>query len=201
VPFSQHHPSYADRRVGTGYQTIEQIGCLLCSATDMLVASGVTTNPGHLNRWLARNGGFVSSNLFVFGAVEPLGVRLEAVIDCHAVPAPMDRVEATLEAGGWALAMVDFRPWTPVVDQHWVRLIGSVDGREDYLIMDPWLPPGAEVFTLMTRYARPSWPAPWRAIFRLALYRPDPVPSSASVEVRRPTPVQRRRFLWNRKRA
>lgn len=182
--FSQHNPRWADRRVGTGRLTLDRTGCLVCAATGVLTEADVDTNPGRLNRWLGRHGGFASGNLFVFSAIEPLGVVLDAVVDCSRVPAPMGRVEETLGAGGWVLAKVDFSPWTPVVNQHWVEVLEATD--TDCAIADPWLPPGSEEIALMARYARASWPGPARAILRLALYLPllSPPPLSVSLVAR-----------------
>ncbi len=191
--FSQHDPRWADLRIGYGTQTFKQVGCLVCCVAGMLVLAGnEELDPAVLNRWLMRAGGFIG-NRFVFGSIRPWGVDLEEVIDCYSVPAPMDRAQETLDAEGWVLAEVDFKPWTYLVDQHWVRVIEVYEN--DCLIADPWLPPGYGTRRLMPAYARAEWENPARAIFRLALYRP------AEGERRGETRwVQRRWPRFNRKR-
>jgi hypothetical protein len=167
--FSQRDPRWADVKLGTSGATIGGMGCLDTSAASILDGFGVQTDPGRLNRWLARNDGFIQGSLFVFAAIEALGVQLEAVIDCSRQPAPMDLVAQALDLGQGVVALVDFRPGGSV-NQHWVRILAYDAEEEDCRIVDPWMPPGYELYWLMARYAVPAWDDPARAIFRLAMY-------------------------------
>lgn len=165
--FSQRDPRWESVRLGLSYQTMGAYGCLVTSIASMLADFGVDTDPGRLNRWLARNGGFVNGNLMVFGALEKFGVSLLDLVDCSTRPAPMDRIRQAMLSGEGVVAMVDFNPGG-TVNQHWVRSLRITD--DDALIMDPWAPPGYEVYWLMARYAQPAWNDPSRALFRVAIY-------------------------------
>lgn len=193
--FSQRDPEWADVKVGTGRQTLAQTGCLVCAAASVVVDSGQTQyDPGSLNRWLGRNGGFVGGNLFVFGVLSKLNLTLTRIVDCHVALAPMGDVKATLVDGGYVLAKVDFRPHTRFVDQHWVRIISVSD--DDCEMMDPYLPLGCPVTSLMNRYARPSWDGPPRAIFRLAFYQSS---TREVIPETKPAVQERRRWTLDRK--
>ncbi len=169
--FHQDNVRWGDTPLGlSGGCTLGSAGCLCTVAAGMLAAVfGVDTDPGRLNRWLCRNGGFTGGNRLNFGALEKFGLD-GTVIDCSRVPAPMDIVIDTLQIGGGVLAKVDFLPGGHL-NEHWVRILECSE--EDCLIHDPWLPESAGAYFLMARYAHPSWDNPARAIFRLAIYLAD----------------------------
>lgn len=130
-------------------------------------------DPGTLNRWLCRNNGYTSGNLIVFSRLgEPAGLAVE-VIDCSRRSAPMDKIQAALDAGGYPLVKVDFKPGGSV-QQHWVRILELTD--DDALIHDPWLLDGGP-YWLMARYGHWTWDDVARAVYRVALYtkRPDSI--------------------------
>lgn len=168
--FSQRDPRWADIHLGTGQETLGQAGCLIsCIASALCDVAGYDTDPGRLNRWLARHDGFARLNHFVFASVAPLEMALQDVIPCPG-PAPMDKIVATLNAQGAVIAKVDFEPNDRAVQQHWVRVL-ELSG-EDCIIMDPWLLPGCEVYYMLPRYARHDWANAAIAILHLALYLP-----------------------------
>jgi hypothetical protein len=181
--FSQRDPRWADVRLGHSYTTLGGYGCLVCAVASALVDFGLDTDPARLNRWLARNGGFTGGNLFVFGAVEGLGMALERLVDCARRPAPVGELAEALEDGAAVVAKVDFHPGGGV-NEHWVRVLRFT--ADDALIVDPWLPPGAGLTWLMPRYAPPGWEGPARAIFRAAVYvatgTSSPAPRSVTTE-------------------
>lgn len=177
--YSQQDERRADLRLGTSRSTIGGYGCLLNVAAGALgdLRPSMAMTPEDLNRWLIRNNGYTGGNLFVFNALEPLGITLDAVIDCYRQAAPMDRVEQALRDSREVLALVDFKPGG-AVGQHWVRLLDPVyvdyprqPAFTDYVIHDPWLPEGKNEIRLLSRYALPTWDDAARAIFRLAIYR------------------------------
>lgn len=185
--FSQRDPRWADVRLGVGQEHIGASGCLMTCVASLLVdVVGLDTDPGRLNRWLARNKGYNDGNLFVFSSVASLGLQLEDVIPCPG-PAPMDKIKATLAVGGGVIVKVDFDPGG-AIQQHWVRVLDVL--ADDCKIMDPWLPPGSEIYWLMPRYATPTWPNPATAILHVALYRRGTVPTAEATQQRlsiRPT--------------
>jgi hypothetical protein len=178
--YSQRDDRWRRLRLGSSGVTIGDYGCLLCA-----VASGVTDlgvrihslvpDPPRLNRWLARNEGFIGSdpasrNRFVFNAMAPLGVEMVDYIDCRNSPAPLGPLEAALaREDQFAVIQVDFAPATGGTQQHWVRPLAWFE--TDVQIMDPWLEGPSQQAFLMTHYAQPDWDDPRRAIFRIVVYR------------------------------
>ncbi len=133
-------------------------------------------DPPRLNRWLARNRGYVAPrsatkerNLFVFDSLGPLGVKLVDYVDARSKPAPLDQLEEALGVEDQCVALhVDFTPGG-TNQQHWVRAVSWHD--HDIQLMDPWITGPSQEAYLMTRYALPSWDGPERAIFRIAIYK------------------------------
>lgn len=168
-----------------GGETIGTAGCLLTLGAEMLtedgncmqqrgflpgivtrLSLGMQLDPGTLNRWLCRNNGYKSGNLIVFAKLgERAGLGCE-VIDCANIAAPMDKVQITLDAGGYPIVKVDFQPGG-VIQQHWVRILELTD--DDALVHDPWLPDGGP-YWLMARYGHWAWKNVARAVYRMALY-------------------------------
>jgi hypothetical protein len=74
-----------DGRWGGNYlisQTVCQVGCLMSSVSMALnglgkSVNGQSSNPGVLNAFLRSNGGYVSGNLFVWGAVSRFGLSYQ----------------------------------------------------------------------------------------------------------------------------
>ncbi len=179
--YSQRDDRWQRVMLGESSTTIGANGCLLCAVasglTDRCVTiQGLPSDPPRLNRWLARNSGFVAPrgqtrerNLFVFDAMRPLGIKMVDYIDARGRPAPMDQLEEALGEDDQFVALhVDFRPGG-AAQQHWVRAISWHD--EDVRVMDPWIQGPNQESYLMTRYALPSWEDPSRAIYRMVVYR------------------------------
>lgn len=165
--FSQRNELWSPIPLGTyGGHTVGSAGCLMTCCADILTECGVDTDPGRLNRYLARNGGYIRGNLLVFSAICGLADLSVEVIDCARQAAPVDRVRETLAGNGFVIAKVDFHPGG-AVQQHWVRILEI--NEEDAIITDPWLTTPRR-YSMMARYGRYDWPGPARAIFRLAFY-------------------------------
>ena len=76
--YRQGDPRWGKEILGFGPNTIAAAGCLMTSVTSMVAGegvqiSGVVPTPDVMNNWLKGNNGFVSGDLFVWAAVEPLG--------------------------------------------------------------------------------------------------------------------------------
>jgi hypothetical protein len=197
--YSQRDDRWQRVMLGESSTNIGANGCLICSVASGLIdvgveIAGLLPDPSHLNRWLARNRGYVAPggqpkerNLFVFSALAALGVEMVAYIDARNQPAPIDRLKEALAVEGQFVALhVDFRPGGNVL-QHWVRAVQWWD--DDVEVMDPWITGPSQQSYLMARYALPSWDTPARAIFRMVIYRynavgaeyPAPSPSRRAV--------------------
>jgi len=100
----------------------------------MLRHFGFDTDPGRLNDLLKANGGYQNGNLFVWGALEKIfkgvsfGYRYNG--------AYLDKIDEQLRAGKPVIINVDLNPATSVLDEHWVLIVGKVNG--SYIINDPW---------------------------------------------------------------
>ena len=78
--FKQCDSRWGSNQIGTSSKTICQVGCLMSSMSMVLndchktLDGGAAANPGTFNTWLKGHGGYVSGNLYVWGAVQPLGL-------------------------------------------------------------------------------------------------------------------------------
>jgi len=184
--YSQRSELWQRVMLGQSSTTIGGYGCLICSVASGLTDAGVLidglpADPARLNRWLARNKGFSASssapresNRFVFNSMSALGVKLVEYIDCRNKTAPVDKIQDALGKERHFVAIqVDFKPGTTGYEQHWVRAVEWVG--VDVRVMDPWIIGSNQETYLMTQYALPPWDTPARAIFRIAIYRCDPV--------------------------
>lgn len=179
--YSQLDDRWQRVMLGESSTTIGANGCLICSVASGLTDVGVEIgglppDPSRLNRWLARNRGYVAPrdqakerNLYVFDSLRPLGVELVDYIDARGKAAPVGRLQEALEAENQVVAIhVDFRPGG-AVQQHWVRAVHWYE--DDVEVMDPWIKGTTQQSYLMTRYALPSWDTPSRAIYRMVIYQ------------------------------
>jgi hypothetical protein len=186
--YGQQDPPWRNVLLGTSAVTIGGYGCTITALASYLTDVGVEIgtappDPGLLNRWLARHGGFWRGNLLIFDSVRPLGVEMIEYIDCRAQPAPIARLQDALLDQRGVLIEVDFRPATRAVNPHWVRLLRLME--DDAWIMDPWLAAGWEITRLMPRYARPDWDTPARAVMRAVIYG-ERAPAAANDAAARP---------------
>lgn len=177
---SQRDPRWKDVTLGFGDRT-STIGAYGCTLTCLTMAvnqlNGTSGTPDKLNELLKALGPGVgytgkTGNLMVFGALSKavskilLRVKLSNFIRCRDVPAPMDVIDAALDAGKAVVVELDFSP-APGLQNHWVLIHGRQGG--DYLIYDPWPVPavGSE---LLSKYAqKPEWTAA-RIITSVVIY-------------------------------
>jgi len=149
TPLSQKDPRWGSVKLGTSTSTIGGYGCLITSASMMLRHFGFDTDPGRLNDLLKANGGYHDGNLFVWGSLEKIfnGVKFGYRYN----GAYLDKVDAQLQAGKPVIVNVDMYPATSALDEHWVLIVGKVNG--SYIINDPWY--GTQ-FKFEDKYGAPS---------------------------------------------
>jgi hypothetical protein len=133
-PLAQRDPSWASIQLGTSSKTIGSHGCLITSATMMLRYFGKDLTPATLNTWLKANNGYQNSNWFVWSSLKYLDDNIS--FRYRYEYAAMDKVDEQLMKGIPSIINVDMIPETAVLDEHWVLVIGKVDG--SYIINDPW---------------------------------------------------------------
>jgi hypothetical protein len=162
--FSQRDPAWSALHLGTSSSTIGGYGCLITCVASMLTDAGKPFTPALLNAWLIQNGGYSGGNLFVFAAIDKLGlVKYDYMIDCATKPAPMTQLGAEIKAGKYVIVKVDFNPATLATEEHWVRYLG--DGQ----MFDPWQ---GDIAPIVPRY-RGATEA--QAILRCLIYKPSMV--------------------------
>ncbi|MBN1248875.1 MAG: hypothetical protein JXC32_14535 [Anaerolineae bacterium] len=205
--FSQLDDAWKRVMLGESSTTIGANGCLLCSVASGLADLGVQiqglpADPPRLNRWLARNKGYVAPrsqtrerSLFVFDSMQPLGVKMVDYIDARRRSAPLDVIEKALAADDlFVVIHVDFSPGG-TAQQHWVRAVAWYE--HDIKVMDPWITGSTQESYLMTRYALPSWDDPSRAIYRIAVYQAvDPETTYPTSGVTTRTIVQEQLYTY-----
>jgi hypothetical protein len=156
-PLSQRDPRWSSQQLGFGAvdSTIGNYGCVVTSLTMLVNGHGFNETPGSLNdrlKSLGPNVGYTGEtrNLMVWDALRLAlpGMRFADRVDCMNVPAPMDKINATLNANKAVVVQLDMAPQQGFFSQHWVLLYAR-DG-DEYLIHDPWLLP-SESRTPITR--------------------------------------------------
>jgi hypothetical protein len=160
-PLSQRDPQWKDVALGFGdaSSTIGRYGCTLTCLTMAANGMGCNETPATLDaklRALGFGAGYTgdTKNLIVFSGLEKIFpfIRFAYYKRCRTVAAPMDVVNAALDAGNPVVVEVDFSP-AAGLQNHWV-LIYAREG-DQYKIYDPWPAPVAGSEQL-SKYAH--WP-------------------------------------------
>ena len=86
--FKQCDSRWGSNKLGTSAKTVCQAGCLMSSVAMVLndcgkTVNGQSANPGNFNSWLVSNGGYVSGNLFVWGATSKFGLSFVGFSSDH----------------------------------------------------------------------------------------------------------------------
>ena len=170
--YSQLDPRWSGANVGHGAQRIGAWGCLMTCMAMGLTAYGARYTPLALNERLKTEGdnGFVGSNVqFIAPAFVLPGLRqgknLRSFED-SAIPFtewtgedPIVRIDVALSLGQIVLAQVDTKPndglFNSNVEQHWVIITKRTPSGDDYLILDPVVPPAQvndQPRSLMVKY-------------------------------------------------
>lgn len=181
--FSQRDSAWGPARLGTSpSHTLASAGCLVTAAAEMMYRWNIKTDPGKLNRWLSKNGGYAGTHLFVFNSLENWpdftlpAIKLDELIDCRKVPAPVGSIQCSLDFSFThdqpslgLLIQVAFNPYQRG-SQHWVMgyMNTRINGEDDIQVMDPWT--GKMISLLSGPYGRPDWDLE-RMIMRVAVYK------------------------------
>jgi uncharacterized protein YvpB len=157
---------------GTGtYDTIGWNGCALTSVAMLLSGYGFMITPQDLNQKLKGVNGFAGSGI-KWQAVPLVCSQIKLAADPYANTggAPLDKINATLDAGRPVIVRVDTKPSEDPnkPDDHYVMLFLR-SGNNDYLMLDPY-PYQTDVTkpqSVMTRYGfgRPLNQVIERAVF------------------------------------
>ncbi len=146
--YGQQWQPWGPEDLGTSTSTIAADGCALTASAMLLEAYGVSTNPGALNQWLIANGGYVSQDLLVWGAVaqyaQSQGVKV-SYTGWEADSVPL--IESSLAAGNPVIAQV-----TLDGNMHFVLITGLGPGGALW-INDPWY---GDHTTFQARYGNPA---------------------------------------------
>lgn len=162
TPLSQRDPAWANIPLGfaDAGQTLGSHGCTVTVLTMMANGFGFQETPATLNEKLKAvgpNQGFFGPLVAWYGVPRALpGIKLNKLVDCREVPAPMAEIDALLDAGKPIVAELDMSP-NPGLQKHWVLIYARKDG--DYLIHDPWPVPAEPSASLKQRYGFAGAPA------------------------------------------
>jgi hypothetical protein len=161
-PLSQRDPDWKNIPLGFTHEgrTIGSDGCTLTCLTMLVNGFGFQETPATLNdklKALGPNQGFFGALIAWFGVPRVLpGLKLNKLIECRRVPAPMAEIDAALDAGKPVVVELDMSP-SPGFQNHWVLVYGRQDN--DYLIHDPWPWPTEQSALLTQRYGFVGKPA------------------------------------------
>lgn len=101
---------------------------------------GFRETPLTMNQKLTENGGYMSGNLFVWGAIPKLfpGLKYKGKWSNKnpLTQAQMNQIREAINKGYPVFLQIDTIPSTSALDEHWVLAIGY-DG-DDFIIQDPW---------------------------------------------------------------
>lgn len=138
--FSQIDPRWKNQPMGFDPNaTIGSLGCLLTDLAMIATGFGFDETPATLNQKIKALGpdvGFRGALVVpaILTRILP-GVVFRDFIDCHNIPAPLDRIDDALDANQPVIVQIDFSP-AAGLQSHWLLLYGKKNG--DYLLQDPW---------------------------------------------------------------
>ena len=149
--FDQDDPRWGRRHLGNKHHTIDSAGCAL-TATAMAISriSGRRIDPGELDRWCDRNGGYFGNDLIWDRAARARGLRA-------ARPAfSLERIDANLAGGRPVVIGVNFKKGGGVNGtDHWLTVTArrrDEKGRRYYVCHDPGLGRQIRLYPHGTRY-------------------------------------------------
>ena len=106
--FKQCDSRWGSHQLGTSSNTICKAGCLMSSASMALAGTGHNYNPDTLNNWLKANGGYASGDLFVWGAINKLGLTHKGFISNSQIKGALDAGQVVIvnvhSGAHWVLA-------------------------------------------------------------------------------------------------
>ena len=156
--FGQRWPGWSRQALGTDpTDTIGSSGCAMTAVAMVQAGLGYATNPGDLNRWLTRNGGYIDNDILLWrqavgatrGGVRWRWSHVPGIVsqlrtddqDINDLPS-LRTVEAALDAGNLVVAEVRLYG-----QMHFVVLTGHAGAT--LFINDPWF---GDRSTLQVRY-------------------------------------------------
>jgi len=168
MKFWQQDPKWSSEKLGTSAVTIGGYGCALCALAMIEKYYNFDTDPLKLNQLLIDKSVYAERNLMKWWEINKVNefVSLKEWIDCLTTPAPLEKIDAELEASRPVICHVDLNPNQPGPD-HFIVIIGKTEDGH-YIIFDPWYNEDSVFFDW--RYGDPA-----KGIFRLLLIN-GPVP-------------------------
>lgn len=133
-PLAQRDPRWKDYQLGTSNKTIGSHGCVITDATMLSRYLGIDIDPAGMNAWLKANNGYQNSNWFVWSILKNLDSRISFGYRYNY--AATDKIDAQLLKKMPSIVNVDLIPSTSYLDEHWVLVVGKING--SYIINDPW---------------------------------------------------------------
>ena len=189
-PLSQTDPRWKDSLLGfDSTSTIGSYGCLLTCLAMAANALGSNETPASLNDKMKAINGFIGSMVKV-GAISTAlpGIKLGGIVQCNNQQAPVDQINAQLDAGLPVIVEVDYSP-KPGLQNHWVLLYGR--SGSDYLLYDPYpYPVETKDVTLTSRYGFAGSPKEIITSVVYLLGSAQTLPVSATQPVAQPAPPQ-----------
>ncbi|MCP4419718.1 MAG: SH3 domain-containing protein [Chloroflexi bacterium] len=146
----QNDPRWENKIMGFGStETIGNLGCLVTSLTMVGNHFGGNETVASFNDKMKNNNAFQGAwvKAFQISSVFP-NVNYQKRIECNNQDAPLDEIDAALDAGSLAVVRVDYSPAVGI-QSHWV-VLHKRDG-DDYQIWDPYNSPD-EPPTLVGRF-------------------------------------------------
>ncbi len=140
IPLYQNDPRWKDTVMGFGTtETIGNLGCLLTSMTMVGNYFGGNETPVTFNSKMKQVEGFQGPwvRAFKISSVFP-NVKYQNRIRSTDQEAPMDIIDAALEAGSLPVVQVDYSP-AAGIQSHWIVLYKKQG--DDYLMWDPYHSP------------------------------------------------------------
>ena len=139
--YTQHDPRWALELLGPTFDTIGQTGCAIASASMVLSAYGVETDPQRLNDYLNTHGGYTVQGWLYWekaAEVAPAGQVEKAYEDLPSYAL----IDENLQEGNPVIVRLTLRNGTT----HFVVLLGKEGW--DYLVQDPARPANYGVYPL-----------------------------------------------------
>lgn len=183
---AQNDPRWENTVLGFGQsdQTIGKFGCLLTSMAIIGNYYGGNETPASLNEKMKAQKAFQGPWVKAFKINKAFpNVNYQKHITTNNQPAPMDEIDAALQAGSLVAVNVDYSP-AAGVQGHWV-VVHQKQG-DDYAIWDPYNNPDAPD-TLVGRYGFSGTPS--QIVQEAIVFGPGSLPETPPADEPDKTPA------------